>query len=153
MDPLSVTASILAVIGTAGVVGKGLTKIVALRHAPDILLGLKNEVADLYCVVQGVDHLIRQHTETARAIPIANLCRALEKASMTLFGLEDIIENDLSTVRARDGEIKLDRYAWLRSASKVQKMRDQIRADRVDLAAALSLLSSSDPYLDTYSMT
>lgn len=47
MDPLSETASIIAIIQDSGAVGKGLKQIVTLRSAPDILLALNNEAADL----------------------------------------------------------------------------------------------------------
>ena len=144
MDPLSATASILTIVGTAGVIGKGLSKIIALRRAPDILLALNNEVADLYCVVQAVDHLIREHSETTHAAAITNLCRALEKAQTTLFKLEDLIRDELTIVKGCDGERKLDRIVWLRSASKVRELKDQLRADRNDLSSALSLLASYD---------
>lgn len=43
-DPLSVTASIIAVAGLAKATAKGIDKIVSKRHAPSLLLQLANEV-------------------------------------------------------------------------------------------------------------
>jgi hypothetical protein len=66
MDPLSITAGILAIFGAGGKVGNGLRKLVQLRDAPDALLALCNEVTDLQCVVQNVDDLLQQwHDEHA----------------------------------------------------------------------------------------
>lgn len=141
MDPLSCTASILTIIGTAGVVGNGLKKIIALRHAPGILLALNNEVADLYILVQTVDQLIRRHSEATHAGPVGNLCRALQTAEITLFELEDMLRGRL-TIKDVDGKPRLDRTAWLRSSTKVAKIKDQIRADRINLTSALSLLTT-----------
>ena len=59
MDPLSETASIIAIFQGSGAVGKGLKQIVTLRSTPDILLALTNEAADLQYIVQDVDDLIR----------------------------------------------------------------------------------------------
>lgn len=142
MDPLSLTASILTIVGVAGAVGNGFSKLIGLRHAPGILLALNNEVADLYCVVQAVDHLLREHSETIHTAAITNLCRSLERAQSTLFELEDLIRNGLTIVNNNGGERKLDRVGWLRSASKVRELKNQLRADRTDLSAALSLLAS-----------
>lgn len=44
MDPLSLSASILAVLGAAGRTSQALEQILGLRHAPAELLALMNEV-------------------------------------------------------------------------------------------------------------
>lgn len=141
MDPLSITASLLTVIGTIGVIGNGLRKLVALKHAPAILLTLNDEVAGLYCVVQAVDYLTRQHAEITHIGAMDNLRRAVEQSRSTLLTLEDLVIHKL-TVEEKDGERRLDRSARLFAATKVQKIKDQIRADRIDLSSALSLLAS-----------
>ena len=76
--------------------------------------------------MQAVDYLIREHTETTHAAAIINLCRALEKAQTTLFKLEDLIRDGLTIVKGCDGEQKLDRMAWLGSASKVRELNDPV---------------------------
>jgi hypothetical protein len=43
-DPLSLTASILAVVGAAQAAAKGIRKIIALKNAPEQLLQIYNEV-------------------------------------------------------------------------------------------------------------
>ena len=47
MDPLSLTASIIAVVGAGSTIGKGLKKAVEARHMPDVVLDLNNEISDL----------------------------------------------------------------------------------------------------------
>jgi len=141
MDPLSFTASIFTVISAIGVIGKGLRKLIALRHAPAILFALNDEVAGLYCVVQAVEFLVRQHAEIIQSGSMFDVCRALEKSKTTLLELEDLVQNKL-TVETKDGERRLNWSAWLFAATKVQKIKDEIRADRIDLSSALSLLAS-----------
>ena len=53
-DPLSITASIIAVIGAAEGVGKTLTKIRNIRNAPTELLALINEVSDLRTILNDI---------------------------------------------------------------------------------------------------
>ena len=45
MEPLSVAASVLAVLGAAGAAGRGLQHVLALRNAPDQVIALMNEVS------------------------------------------------------------------------------------------------------------
>lgn len=44
MDPISVAASVLTVLGAAGTAGRALEHISQLRHASEHLIGLVNEV-------------------------------------------------------------------------------------------------------------
>lgn len=141
MDPLSFTASLFTVIGTIGVIGNGLKKLIALKHAPRILHALNDEMASFYCVVQAVDFLVQQHIQIINTVPMSNVCRALDKSTITLLELDDLVRNKL-TVETVGGERRLDRSVWLFAATRVQRVKDQIRADRLDLSAALSLLAS-----------
>ncbi|TGJ87592.1 hypothetical protein E0Z10_g1213 [Xylaria hypoxylon] len=55
MDPLSLTASIIAVVTAAGQISKGLRSLYELRHAPQEVVELANEVNELQallCLVQ-----------------------------------------------------------------------------------------------------
>ena len=147
MDPLSMTAGILAVIGAGSTVRKGLKKIMSARRLPDILLQLNNEVTDLQYVVQDVDDLLRQRSQSTGEGPCplsshASLTSALEHAKATLLALESLIVHELTTVDSLDGRTKMNRITWLRVESKVKSLKDDIRTDRVRLSSALSLLAS-----------
>lgn len=144
MDPLSVTASIIALFQAGGAVGKGLKKIANLRNAPDILLALNNEVADLHCLVENIDDVLRQHREIIGLEPIVSLCRALDRAKRTLLKLENMLAYKLTSIKCKDGELHpvLDRSSWLRLENSVQRLKDEIREDKVSLSSALSVLTS-----------
>ena len=47
MDPISLRASIIAILGAGGAIAKAMHKIRGLKHAPDVLLQLNNEVTVL----------------------------------------------------------------------------------------------------------
>ena len=59
-DPLSLVASIIAVVGVAETIGKTLSKVKLLRSAPDELLALNNEVADLTMTLRHVESCIKR---------------------------------------------------------------------------------------------
>lgn len=103
MDPLSFTASLLTIIGTIGVIGNGLRKLIAVRHVPATLLPLNDEVAGLYCIVQAVDFLTRQHAEITHTGAMDNLRGALNQSRSILIELEDLMRNKL-TVEDKGGE-------------------------------------------------
>lgn len=44
MDPISIAASLLTVLGAAATAGRALDHLSSLRHAPDHLIALLNEV-------------------------------------------------------------------------------------------------------------
>lgn len=142
MDPLSVTASILALLGAGGKVGTACKKIIALRHAPAGLMALNNEVTDLHILVQDVDDILRQDSETSGTDTPPSVTSALKRTRATLLRLETLIAYELTTPSASN-ESRLDRSVWLRAESRVQKLKDDIRADRVALTSALGLLTSS----------
>ncbi|KAK0510246.1 hypothetical protein JMJ35_007640 [Cladonia borealis] len=144
MDPLSVTASIIALFQAGGTVSKGLKKIANLRNAPDILLALNNEVADLHALLGNIDDVLRHHREIIGLEPIVSLCRALDRAKRTLLELENVLAYKLTSIRCKDGESHqvLDRSSWLRLESRVQRLKDEIREDKVSLSSELSVLTS-----------
>ena len=141
------TAGILAIIGAGSTIRKGLKKIISARRLPDSLLQLNNEVTDLQYVVQDVDDLLRQRSQSTEEdrCPLsshASLTSALEHAKATLSALESLIVHELTTVDRHDGRTKINRITWLRVESKVKSLKDDIRTDRVRLSSALSLLAS-----------
>lgn len=147
MDPLSLTASIIAVVGAGSTIGKGLKKAVAARHMPDVVLALNNEISDLRYIVHDLDDLLRQHDQVAHENrgPLpgnASLSSALEHVKQTLLALESLVAYELTTVDSTNGRIKIDWSSWLRAEPKVQKLKDDIHIDRVRLSSALSFLAS-----------
>ena len=51
MEPLSVAANIIAVLGAGGAIINTLDQANSIRQAPDIVLALNNEISDLRLIV------------------------------------------------------------------------------------------------------
>lgn len=69
-EPISIAASVVTLVKTSRMVGSGITKLLALKHAPDILLALNNEVVDLeYLVVSGSLPLSKSSVDFGRLLP------------------------------------------------------------------------------------
>ena len=63
-DPLSITASIIAVVGAAEGVGKTINKIRSFREAPNELLSLINEISDLRIVLGDIQGNLSQNASS-----------------------------------------------------------------------------------------
>lgn len=141
MDPLSITVSILTILGTGGQVAKGVGKIRALKDAPNILLAMNNEIADVHCLVQEIDDDTRQHEELHKEVHetriSASVCRALEKVKETLLASKQLIAYELTTIDSVNGLVKLDWKRWLRLEDKTRQLQERMSNNKVDLSTAL----------------
>lgn len=50
-EAFAVAASVITLVNTSRKAVEGIAKLAGLRHAPEILLALNNEVVDLQCVL------------------------------------------------------------------------------------------------------
>ena len=57
MDPLSLTASILTVLGVSGQAAKALKKLASLKGAPTVVLRLNNELSDLHLLTVAIQDI------------------------------------------------------------------------------------------------
>ena len=133
MDPLSLTASIIAVLGAGGTISKGLNSIRRLKRAPDILLQLNNEVTDLHLLIRAVNEIYHPGSNLT---PISGLqeeivCNTLKRAKHAVLELEKLIEYDLT--KETDIGTEIDTLAWARSINRITEAKTNIRASRDDL--------------------
>lgn len=140
-DPLSIAASIVTLISAGSVIGMFLAKIVALRNAPAILLALCNDVADLDRLVRTVETLLREHSEVMGVTPIEGVSRALEGIKETLLWFQTLVLVNFSKTNGIEGGMRLNRWAWLQSDRKLNKLKDQIRDRTAQLSFAVQMLT------------
>ncbi|MCJ1402645.1 hypothetical protein MMC11_005865 [Xylographa trunciseda] len=138
MDPLSLTASILAVLTAAGTVASGLKKLQSLKHASDDFLALMTEVSDLQLVLESVNDAIRAQGESGRHLS-TSLAKLLLRAKTTLIKLNKIIQKRLTkTQTTSQNELKVARLAWIIKRSAVRILQEELRDIRLNLTTALA---------------
>lgn len=93
MDPLSITASCLAVLGALTTSSKGVKKLIDLQHAGDEFLELRNEAESLRGVI-GLfrEALLEIHDTSAYRDNRELLSALLESAHRTVLDLQAVIE-------------------------------------------------------------
>lgn len=145
MDPLSITVATLALIGAANQVAVGLNKLASLKGAPAAILALNNEVSDLRLVLQETEPLLLKHKQAdglgqpnfPPKMIDATFLRSMDRAKEKLLDLESVIQNRLMT---RMGAI--DKLGWLREQDKVRKAQADLRTVRLNITAALGVVTS-----------
>ena len=141
MDPLSITSGIITFLDAGGQIAKGLRKLIQLKEAPDALLALNNELGDFQSVVQDVDDLLQHQSASTNIVLPSSMSRTLERSKSAVLALESLIAYILTTVSANNGQLRVDRSAWLRAEHKIAATKERIRAAKVDLGSALSILT------------
>ena len=149
MDPLSITASCIAVTGAGGAAVRGLKKLRDLTKLPDALLSVVNEIADLKLVVQDIRSSFRLHQDSSNIsqASVAVIDQLLDRAQTTLLELDQVINYRLLLVPSKKGETTFSRTAWILEEQRVLRLQSSLRATRMDLAArfaALSLYASQE---------
>ena len=143
MDPLSITASILTVVGVGAEVAKALRRLIQLRGAPAALTRLNEEVHTLQNTVQDFDILLRYYYgENCNDLP-ATVRTTLHRAQETALALKCLITYDLSTISTSRNDLRVDKSRWLRAEQKISSMREDIKMIKVEINTSLSILSAN----------
>ncbi|KAI1357895.1 ankyrin repeat-containing domain protein [Xylaria arbuscula] len=119
MDPLSLTASIIAVVTAAGQISKGLRSLRRLRHAPE-------EISELHCLLCLVQTAARNVSASDLTPEVhLNLKRLLDSAKEPLQELDGISFT-----------------AWIRSRRSVGALRKRLVTAHRNITTALVALSN-----------
>ena len=145
MDPLSITASAIAVIGALQQAARCVEKLRAIRQAPEELKLLCDEVADLSELLNHVKLAQRPpaYEEKGGVTPIESprgLDHQISRTSTKLGELDQLVVEHAS----RTDRWKLDRghFAWLRGRQKANALREDLKVLRLNLAASLGASTS-----------
>ena len=144
MDPLSITASVIAVLTAAGQVADGLSKLKALIScAQDEVCQLLNEVADLELVI----HQIEAATENLPAAmnqETSGIRRSMDRAEKKLLELRDLIENRLGIPLSQNLDklnkpdtLRISKLKWVKESQKAREIQKDLRSIRQSLSLGL----------------
>ena len=139
MEPLSVAASVFAVIGAASATLKTLAKLRALPNAPDELSVLINELSDIQAVLWQVVSVV-QGREAEAGGPLEALHRQVEHAQERLLALDQLVHYHLVDYNEAR-ELQVARLAWVRANHKVKALQEELRGIRLNIGTTLQTLT------------
>ena len=131
MDPLSVTAGILAILSA---VSASVQTAKTLYNAPRELDVLTAKLNDLASIVRDISKLPDLHRSS-----ITSLSPILQSTKEKLLELDELISYRLT--RPASG-LRVDRLQWGRHRPQVKELRTQLRRTRMDLVASMGVLNS-----------
>lgn len=146
MDPVTLTTSIVTLIGAADAVILSLRKLASLRHMSATICVLNNEVSDLRLLLQEVDSLLLERgklnghgTKICRQPDpgLQSLVACLKPAKENLLALESLITDRFLRV-----DKSLDRVSFLRLENKAIRLQNDIHYSRISIGAAVAVLTS-----------
>ena len=142
MDPLSITAGSLAFLSAGGKVVEQLKKLITLRHAPDELLALNNEVSDICSVIHDTEDLLQRQLENGEASVPPGLTRALERSKASVLALEEFLAYDVTVISSSTIRPRVDKSRWLQKLKQLENHKERLSKDRLELSAAHSILAA-----------
>ena len=128
MDPLSITASTIAVIGA---VQQGLRFLKAANGAPEGLNDLLDRVSRFESLLHTIQNVL---PASQRGMP--GLAKAMEEAQIKLLEVNKLVQYSLT----KAGEsTKVDYWQWLRKGNIIEKLKRQLDDTRNDLTSFMGV--------------
>ena len=151
MDPLSLTASIVAVLGVVNQVAKGTAKLASLRGAPEAVLGLHNEAAHLQMIILAIQDVFEKQKASGvsrsdqRVAPSnvdSSVINSLDQANVTLSNLYALCKRLKISTPESIKAVTFERVTWVKEQKKVKKIRKDLKKVTIQLMTALGALNA-----------
>ena len=151
MDPLSLTASIIAVLGVGGQAAKGIGKLASIKGTPELVLALNNEISDLQVVVLAIQDLFDKQTTSGVPFPghraeekniDTSIINSLKQANSTVTNLEAFYKRLKVSNPGSTGAFTFDKTLWIREQRRIKRIKEDIRNVRIKLTTALGALNA-----------
>ena len=134
-DPLSVTASVITVIGVVKTTVQTIEKLRVFRRAPNAFAELQNELSEI-CLQLSSLETIRDELES-QSVSAHSLAALLRRIKSKLLETESYMSENLFKL---DNKLqpRVRRLKWMSHHRKVVEFKDTIRALRQELIAAIA---------------
>ncbi|EEY23143.1 B-cell lymphoma 3-encoded protein [Verticillium alfalfae VaMs.102] len=141
-DPLSLTASIITVLGVAGATAAAVQKVQEFRNAPLDVIALGNEITDVRLLFTVIENTIELKTFKTTSIETSvGLLALLERARDLLEQIQLIHQRILppGPVGKQNGDKpKISRRLWVKERKNVVMLLKHLRQTRQNLQTAIS---------------
>ena len=142
-DPLSLSASIIALRGAAEGVSKTLAKLHELRNAPNELLALNNEISDLRIVLNDLERHFRRNANMPYAMePLQPMSVLLQRGKDRLLQLDQLIQYKLLKPSSTPERVKVSWRGWIKAKRAVERHRQTLHDTRLNILTQMGVLNA-----------
>ena len=153
MDPLSVTASAIALLQAAAALGKGIQAIRSFRRAPAELCALLNELTTLQALSSQFEGSIHTLSSTPRSGNTADALSALanihQELAITIDQLDSVVQRFVKDSKGfnKDGQRRIPRLRWHLERENITQLRNTAKRSREYLTAFMASIQLSKRYV------
>lgn len=145
-EALSLVASIIAVLQIADSVAKTVSGLKVLYNAPNEVLALNNEVADLRVIFQTLSDRLSADdplgTDSGSDQSAEHLHILIRKAEDHLLQLDEVIRCDSLRYRSVGGNLSVSRFKWAKVKSRVERHIQALRDVKQNIMVIMLALNS-----------
>ena len=145
-DPLSITASIVAVITATEGISIALLKLKSLYNAPSEVLAVINELSDLGIIFGHIERYLAQIAYEPQSQvsqdQLETLAGLVKSATSTLREVNQLIQFRLIKLESTPQQAKVSRREWLRLKPKFNQVRQTLENIRRNVATHMVVLNS-----------
>lgn len=132
MDPLSVTASLVAVIGAAAATAQSLDKLRSfMKDTSTEFCLLRNEISDLQLILHATESAVRESKKGlerwSRPNQLFIITHSLQLAKDQLLELNQIVSSELIDSYDGAGAARVAKLQWFRARSRLTLMLGSLR--------------------------
>lgn len=141
MDPFSIAVGVVGVVTAIDVLRKAVRKLAKMRHAPEGLIALNNEISDLHVILIRIRSIPTEQSADATHGSICDdLWHNIQQANHFVFRLQSIVDRSL-TKQDRHKMDSVRRFVWMRAQSEVETIRKELRKCRMNMADLLAVMT------------
>ena len=141
MDPLSITAGVLAVLGAAKGVIQCLGTINDIHKAPLEVVNLLQELNRFCAMLEEILRFVESIHDAERFKQASILTEYIVKSGQLMDGMTALLDTS-SLLRLKLGDENAKRAVWFRKKNKVKSLSEELKAVRLDLCLALHTLTA-----------
>ena len=145
-DPLSITASIIAIISAAEGVTLALSRIKTIYDAQAEVLAFINELSDLGVVFSNVEkYIVHRIQEPETQVPqeqMQSIATLVESATIILHEVDQLVHSRLILPRSTRDQTAISRYGWLRLKPDLQRHRKRLKSIRLNVLTQMVTINS-----------
>ena len=146
MDPLSITASAIAIVGACRKLNSGFKFLKEISRAPKDILALTDELNALQNTLTAIGLVTRDRHDDLVRFLLAPLFHRVDHVIRELCGICGVSPERLAEVEETlyADELRLQlltRFQWTRQKERVGQLREQLKVVRLDFANSLVTVS------------